>query len=132
VRLLGKDLYDLFIADLTPTTPQVPQTLVYQSIFNPFDIDENNCITSSEGIKKMLVMFIYFHYVRDMQHFNTVTGTVTNANENTTSPTYNGYNLVEAFNDAIDTFNNIQDFIEKNKSDYPTYNGQYKDYTSGI
>lgn len=132
VKLLGSDLYDLFIADLTVTTPQTPQTAIYQSIFNSFKQDENNCIVFSEGIKQMLIMFIYFHYVRDMQNYNTIAGSVTNVNENSNASGYNGYNLIESYNDAIDTYRSIQWYIEENKSDYPDYNGQFIDYTSGI
>jgi hypothetical protein len=132
IRLLGKDLYDLFIADLTLVTPQVPQTLPYQSIFNPFEQDNNSCLIVSEGIKQMLVMFIYFHYVRDMAQLNTTTGVVNNVNENSTNPSYNGYNLTEAYNKAIDTYQSIQWYINENDTDYPDYNGQSLFYTSGI
>ena len=55
VRLLGAELYTLFIADLTVTNPQIPQTSRFLNIFNLFNIDDNNCIVISEGIREMLV-----------------------------------------------------------------------------
>jgi hypothetical protein len=122
----------LFKADLTLVSPQVPQTLAYQNIFNSFDIDEGNCLIISEGIKKMLVMFIYFHYVRDMFYINTTTGVVSNVNENTTAASYNGYNLVEAFNKGINTYDAVQWYVERNNADYLVYNGQYLEVISGI
>ena len=33
VDLLGGELYGLFIADLTPTTPQIPQTARFTNLF---------------------------------------------------------------------------------------------------
>ena len=41
-KLLGAELYALFIADLTVTDPQVPQTQRFLDIFNDFSIDEAN------------------------------------------------------------------------------------------
>lgn len=132
VRMLGADLYDLFIADLTLPTPQTPQTAPYQALFNAFETDDNDRIYISEGIKKMLIMFIYFHYIRDMAHQNTVTGTVTNVNENSSTPLYNGFNLVEAMNTGVETYNNIQWYIDENSATYPDYNGQCLEFISGI
>jgi hypothetical protein len=132
LRLLGADLYALFIADLTAPTPQTPQTLIYQNIFNAFQTDENGYLIISEGIKKMLIQFIYFHYVRDMQHYNTTTGTVTNVNENSTMPTYNGYNLIEAYNKGVVNYDNIQWYLVQNEVDYTQFNGSILEYISGI
>ena len=132
VRLLGAELYDLFIADLTLVTPQTPQTLPYQNLFSPFNTDDNSTLRISEGIKQMLIEFIYFHYVRDMQYFNTVAGTVANTNENSTAPTYIGYNLVESFNQGISNYLMIQWYIYTNQTDYATYNGICLDFISGI
>ena len=44
-RLLGVELYNLFIADLDGNG--VPQTAIYQAIYNAFDVDYNCTIISS-------------------------------------------------------------------------------------
>lgn len=131
VKLLGADLYALFIADLTTTDPQEPQTARFLSIFNAFDIDQSDCVFSSDGIRKMLVKLIYFHYVREGQLLNTAGGTVSNAVELGLPAPYKN-NLVQAFNEGVADFKVIQWYICENEADYPEENTQYLDYTSGI
>ena len=128
VALLGVELYDLFAADLNN---QVPQTAIYTSIFNEFYIDDSTCVFHSEGMKKMLLGLIFFQYVRDQDVKNTVSGTVRNQSELAVQiPAFNS--VVLRWNQSIDTFRNIQWYICDNETDYPTYNGQSIDYTSGI
>lgn len=131
VRLLGAELYALFIADLTVSDPQVPQTQRFIDIFDAFDLDEEPCIVSSEGIRKMLIQFIYFHYVRETQLINTANGTASNAMElGTPSPYMN--NIVQSYNQGIDNSYSIQWFICDNRDVYPEENIQISRYTSGI
>ncbi len=132
VRLLGADLYSLFIADLTATTPQVPQTAIYLDLFNPFEIDEGSCLFISEGIRVMLKQFIYFHYVRDLSYKKDITGVVINNPENGVSTPYNGYNLVESYNRGIDNYHTLRWYICDNSTDYPDENGVLINATSGI
>lgn len=132
VRLLGADLYDLFVADLTLTTPQIPQSPVYESIFNAFYYDEDGALFVSDGIKEMLKQFIYFHFLRDTAYRKTVNGVVVNATESSEHSGYNGYNLIEAYNSAIDNAYSIQSYIENNSNDYLTYNGITFCFASGI
>ena len=136
VRMLGKDLYDAFIADLTLTTPQTPQTLRFQNIFNPFDVVPNidNCLLPSEGIKKMLIQFIYYYYLCDQSHQNTPVGQVVNQNENSVNTPYNGYNLIDVYNEGVKSYINIQEYVNANIVDYPEYNDGTSiclNYTSG-
>ena len=133
VRLLGADLYDLFIADLTVSTPQVPQTSPYTEIYAPFHTDDNGCLRISEGMVKMLVQFIYFHYLRDNLNKKTTSGVVQNMNENSTEKGYTGFNLVQSYNEGVENYQEIEWYICDNETDdYPTYNGVTLDYTSGI
>ncbi len=132
LRLLGADLYALFIADLTGTDPQVPQTAIYLSIFNAFEEDESNCIRISEGIRTMLKQLIYFHYVRDTNYKKDVTGVVINNPENGVANPYNGYNLVESYNQGVQNFKEIQWYILDNSTDYPEENVQELNFISGI
>lgn len=131
-RLMGADLKALFDADLTVSTPQVPQTSPYTELFNPFSIDEDGCLRESEGILAMLVQFIYFHYVRDSSSFNTQSGQVQNQVEVSTVTPYNGYNLVESYNQGVKNFREIQWYILDNPTDYPAENIQFLEYISGI
>jgi len=131
LRLLGADLYDLFIADLTSTTPQVPQTAIYLAIFNKFHTDNNGSFEVSEGIKKMLMQFIYFHYVRDQQTYNSTAGTVVNDNENSQQKLFSGP-LVDHYNKGVNNYKTIVNYILDNPNDYPEYNGINIYYASGI
>jgi hypothetical protein len=136
LRLLGADTYALFIADLTIPTPQVPQTQRFIDIFNPFNTIPSltPSLYISEGIKKMLVMFIYFHYVRDSSNYNTISGQVINNNENSTNIS-TGFNIVDAYNTAVDTYINIQEYLQQDTTTYPEYQDSYSElicYASGI
>lgn len=130
--LLGADLYALFDADLTPTTPQTPQTAIYQAIFDEFSIDEIGCIYYSDGIKQMLIQLIYFHIARDLPNTKVLSGNVRLTSETSTPEPYNGYNLVPAYNQGIENYHNIRWYICDNKADYPTQNGQYLRRVSAI
>lgn len=131
LKLLGAELYDLFIADLTVTDPQVPQTQRFIDVFDAFNIDESNCVVQSEGIRVMLTQFIYFHYVRENQVENTANGTVGNNTELGTPKPYFG-NIVQVYNQAIDNSSTIQWYIYDNNSTYPEENIQILPYMSGI
>jgi len=131
IQLLGADFYDAFIADLTVSDPQVPQTVEYLTIFNEFHADESTCVYSSEGIRKMLTQFIYFHYVREGQVENTPNGTVRNNVELGTNASFKG-NIVQAYNEGVNNAHSIQWYICDNSSDYPLENVQPFEFTSGI
>jgi len=131
VRLLGAELYTLLISDLTATNPQVPQSTRFLNIFNPFSIDDHECLYYSEGIRKMLVQFIYFHYVRETQTENTAGGTVTNSVELGVNAKFMG-NIVQSYNQGVKNAHTIQWYIWDNELEYPEENVQEIEYTSGI
>lgn len=131
VQLLGADLYDLFIADLTAPNPQVPQTQRFIDIFDEFQIDESICIYVSEGIRIMLIQFIYFHYIRENQTLNTANGTVTNDVELGTNAAFQG-NIVQTYNQGVCNAQAIQWFIWDNTTVYTEENIQPFFLTSGI
>lgn len=132
VRMLGAELYDLFIADLTATTPQVPQTQRFIDIFDPFEIDDEDCLRISEGIKTMLIQFIYFHFLRDQMNKPTTAGMIRTTSSLGKNLGYEGYNLVEAYNEGVKNYQEIQWFICDNDEDYPEENVQPLNFTSGI
>jgi len=131
LKLLGAELYDLFISDLTVTNPQVPQTQRFLDIFNSFNIDESSCVVTSEGIRKMLTQLIYFHYVRENQVINTAGGTVSNSVELGLPASFKG-NIVQAFNEGVDNSHSIQWFICDKSDIYPEENIQLLENISGI
>ena len=59
-RLFGVELYDLFIADLSVGTPQVPSDPRFLQVFDPFKDQTDDCLTQSEGMKVMLQGFVYY------------------------------------------------------------------------
>ena len=132
VQLLGAELYDLFIADLDNATPEKPQTAIFKSIYDPFQTDDDGFVRVSEGMRVMMKQFIYFHFVRDSNHKKTEAGVVINKVEVSESTPYNGYNLVEAFNEGVTNAWSIQFFIDDNIKDYPKENMQLIEHTSGI
>ena len=128
VYLLGVELFDLFQADLVA---QVPVTPIYQSIFNEFYIDDGSCVFHSEGMKKMLLGMVYFHYVRDNDIKQTPSGTYKNTSELANSfPSFN--QVVQRWNQSSDSYQAIQWYICDNDATYPEYNGQLIQHTSGI
>ena len=131
VRLLGAELYTLLISDLTATNPQVPQSIRFLNIFNAFSLDEHSCLYYSEGIREMLVQFIYFHYVRENQVINSASGTVTNSVELGVNAKFMG-NIVQVYNQGVKNACSIQWYINENELEYPEENMQPFEYTSGI
>ena len=129
VQLLGADLYTLFIADLVAG---VPQTARFLDIYNPFEIDDGGCVRYSEGMKAAAMEYVYFYAVRDLSVKKTNTGVVFNDNEVSRGPFYSGYNIIEAYNEAIINGAAIQWFICDNSTNYTEYNGQILNLTSGI
>ena len=130
-KILGAELYGLFKDDLTVTDPQVPQAPRFLDIFEPFAIDDDNYVVDSDGIKKMLVQFIYFHYVRELQSENSASGTVTNSVELGINAKYEG-NIVTVFNEAVDNSHAIQWYIYDRKTEFPEENMQIIQNISGI
>jgi len=118
----------LFIADLSAG---VPVTQIYLDIFNEFRVDRTGCIRISEGMKEMLMQFCYFHIIRDLGVKKGIGGVGKYVTEVSDSR-YDGFNIIEALNEGIDNAKAIQWYICDNSTDYPTYNGQYFNYQSGI
>ncbi len=127
-RMLGVELYNLFVADLVDG---VPQNQIYLNIFEPLAYDLNNIVYQSEGIKRMLVELIYYYYTVSVQTYNTDTGTMSTESEVSTKASYKN-NIIVAYNKAVANAHVIQQYIFDNKEDYPTQNLQKIEYISGI
>ena len=128
--LLGVDLYNLFIADLDGNG--VPQTPIYQAIYNEINEQINNEILVNRGMKEMLKGFIYFHYVRDNATKQTTTGNKIIEGDSSMAITALSANINLQFNDSIDDYRVIQHYINENEVDYPDFLGQNLGYNLNL
>jgi hypothetical protein len=128
-ELLGSSLFTLFKADIV-SPAVIPATAKYLTIYNEINKDECGYLLHSDGIKKMLLGFIWFEYVTGTQITHTGTGVVTDVNEISVnadnSLTYKQYNR------AIDTYRSIQQYIYLNSIDYPEFAGVNKRFASSF
>jgi len=127
--LLGCELYDLFIADLTGD-PEVPVTQRFIDLFDPFCDDDCGIAYRSDGIKKMLIQFVYFYALRDQQRQNTIAGT-TKADLELSSPAFY-HTLVKAYNEGVTNYKVIQWFLCENNDVYPEEESQLLNYMTNL
>jgi hypothetical protein len=121
VKMLGKALYDLFIANLVNG---VPTSAIYTTIFNPLYVDTFiSGEVESNGIKEMLLGFIYYHYTLDTQQQQTSVGVTAPKSENSEGINLNSISI-SRFNDNVKSYKTIQSYIQQNSSSYPTFNGK--------
>jgi len=128
-ELLGAELYNLFISDLVSGVPQDP---IYQAIFNPFSLDENNCLIISDGIKDMILGFCFFEIMRKSDAQQTISGNTRNVMDNSSNISQIQAGLYTSYNTSIKSYDAIQWFICDNEVNYPTYNGQEKNTTTWL
>lgn len=120
IYLLGIELADLFIADLSNG---VPVTAKYLTIYNPLAVQLYNHTFISKGLKDAVLRYIYFHYVCQQKYQNTITGVVQKEGSNSSSGKIDTLWLSKNYNVAVDSFRTIQYYILQNNSDYTEYNG---------
>ena len=106
IDLLGYELAQLFISDLTNHIPVTPR---FVTIFNQL----NDEYIRSRGIKQMMLGFIYFEYQRVNQNKSTNVGQVVNNTE--VSSRASNVNWFQKYNESINDFRSIQRYIIKNK-----------------
>jgi len=123
--LLGVTLGDLFLADIT-TPFTAPDTTKYETIYNVISQDEPEVRTN--GIKEMLLGFIYFEYCKQHTVKHTGTGFVIGDNEVSNQADWNSTPIYSNYNEAVRTFKGIQCYILANSSDYSEFKGIMKSY----
>lgn len=124
-QLFGKELYDLFIADLDANF--LPQTQIYIDIFDPFfEVREDfNCHDlNSDGIIEMLRYFTFAEYVPDQAITNTVVGNVASSMENSDRASSAAAGISVKFNRAVSSYQSIQAKMIDEPTNYPTFKGQ--------
>ena len=127
--LLGVTLGDLLLADIS-TPFAVPTTLIYQTIYNALNLDNVNYSwcqqIRSNGIKEMLLGFIYFEYIRSKAVVNTPVGSVIAQNEVSIIADWNSTGLYNNYNEGVKSYQSIQRYILLNSVSYPDYYGTNK------
>lgn len=123
IELLGVELFELFKASVTA---HVPASGIYKTIFDPIREDDGDCIRISEGIKEMLLGFIYFEYMRDLPYAATPSGIVAGQSENNRETSGEENNIYGRYNISIKSYKTIQWYIGEHSSDYPDFNGKEK------
>lgn len=108
--LLGVDLYNQFIADLSPNPP-LPRSPNFQKIFYAFAEDVNYNMLDSDGMLEMLKGFIYFEYSKDNFMQQTTYGGVQQTAENSKVLTSLQTMIYARYNEAIRTYNAIQGYL---------------------
>jgi hypothetical protein len=125
VELLGADLYNQFIADVT-LGGGVPTEARFIKIFNPFTEDYSWTILISVGILEMLKGFMYYEYIKDQIVQMTPIGVVTPSGENSRNSNTLYTQIYTRYNDAARTYKTIQEYIRNNSGDYDEFNGVRK------
>lgn len=125
VELLGANLFGEFEADVI-LGGGLPTEARFIQIFNPFQVDYSYVILYSEGIKEMLLGFIYFEYLKDQIVQITTIGTVVPSGENSRDSNSLYSQMYTRYNEAVRTYRAIQEYIIKNSGDYGDFNGAKK------
>ena len=146
-QLLGVQLGTLFIADLVN---QVPQSPIYQAIYNPIkkDLPNNNIYINysykcgcqnhmilTQGMKSMLMGFIFFEYMRDQPYFKDLTGVNKKKSENSNRASFGEWGIDQFYNESISDYQQTQYYILIEKNDngiYQEFNGKHKEIATTL
>lgn len=126
--LLGKTLADAFIASVANN---LPVGAAYLAIYNVIELDLGCDYARNEGMKNMLLGFLFFEWMRTNPIKSTVNGQAIMSNENST-PVIDNWGITRIYNNSVNDYQIIQYYINQNLTDYPNYKGQYKGYASPI
>ena len=126
-QLFGVDLYNQFAGDLVNEVPESPNFL---KVFNPFseDIDllcrrwnrgfDYRGLLISNGIKEMLLGFLYYEYAKDLVNQMTPFGNTKPQSENSNIANTLFSTMYNRYNEAIKSYEAIQDYIILNRSSF--------------
>lgn len=137
-ELLGIGLYNEFIADYDGTPQNTFSEPRFEDIYEPLKYSDGEGLGSCEyntiGIKKMLIGFIYFLFIRDENFYHTIGGTKENEQANAANRSIAFTNAYTNWNKSVDTYNQIQMFIVLNPKNYiyTKFNGQQKHFITEI
>ena len=122
-KLMGIDLFNLFVADLDQGVPLSP---LYLSLFDPIEYDRDLCgeIVVSEGMIEMIKGIVYFQYLKDQTNQVWVSGSVRPSGENSENVSTLNMMIYTRYNEAIKSYKAIQTYICDNLTDYTEFNGK--------
>jgi len=123
IKLLGVDLFNLFVADLDPVTKK-PVTPIYLALYDSFEYDDSCNIVISEGMIDVIKGFVYFQYLKDQTNQVWVSGSVQPVGENSENVSTLNMMIYTRYNDSIRSYKAIQQYICDNLSDYTDFNGK--------
>ena len=133
-QLLGIELGDLFIADLNQEF-KTPTTARFFKIFNPLYFKSThpyNTVVQSKGMIDVLKGLVYTEFVKEQNFKNNFNGNSQNLFESGENvPAYKNGVIIK-YNQALDSYKAIQEYICDNSTDYPEFDGERKNYTSPI
>jgi hypothetical protein len=110
-ELFGAVLYTDFLSDLDQQTNE-PKSPNFRYIYFPFAEDVNVYqMLVSEGIKEMLLGFIYFEYSKDLQNQMTPYGNVQNKSELSNTVSTLSSMIWTRYNESVRTFMAIRDWM---------------------
>lgn len=118
---LGIELFDAFKNDVED---YLPQTEKYLTLYNKIFFVEFGEFFASQGMKEMLLGFIYFEYVRDSSIAQSMVGGVATQAETAQMVGYNY--LYQRYNEAVYSYQTIQLYIQNHKDDYGYFTGVSK------
>lgn len=118
-ELLGAQLYTDFVSDLDQQSNE-PKSPNFQTLYNPFAVDVNLYrVLDSEGIKEMLLGFIYFEYIKDTSNTITPFGNTVSRSELSKLATSLQSLMYNRYNESVRTFMAIREYIVLNWNDFP-------------
>lgn len=126
--LLGKTLGDAFISSVVNNLPVGAE---YLAIYNVIELDLICRVERNEGMKNMLLGFIYFEFMRKDPIKSTIAGQSVNSIENGV-PVIDNWGINSIYNSSVNDYQIIQYYINQNLTDYTDYKGQYKGLGSPI
>lgn len=131
-RMFGKELYDLFIADLVTDSEGrgVPASARFLTVYDALMYqDENSCLFQTDGMVEMVKGLVYFIYIKDRVHLLTTNGIKTTDSENANNANGISMDINHRYNDGIEAYKVLQDYMYNEDPDtYPEYDGVYEAY----
>ena len=142
IELFGATMYEAFIASLDSQTGQSDEPK-FEELIEPFAMDISTFtavgyvgthtslvrrIVISDGMKEMLMGFIYYEYLKDSISVATPVGIVKPVGENSSVPSTLHIQIYTRYNEAVRSFRAIQERIiaNPNSYDYSDFNGVHK------
>jgi hypothetical protein len=121
VELFGVELYDLYVSGVGISDP------IYTALRDPFiEQLDSGTILNSRGVDDMITGIVYFYWSRDIETQRSSQGSVKKKAENSESATQWKSNLQSRWNEAINTYCAIQDYVLDNDDLYPEFEGLRK------